>query len=167
MAGQKGRSGGQNRKTAAEHKLSGTYRDDRHGKFAAADPKLVEPEAYITNVFTTDKQELFKRFALLLNADGLTSSGADALLVSQIVDLYDAYVQAAAIYAAEGVGARVGPKLAINLMIELQKEMRIMLGEYNLTPSTRGVSTILGTSDGGADPIAAFASGGKPTLVKS
>jgi hypothetical protein len=32
MAGVKGRSGGLNRRSVAEHRLAGTYRKDRHGK---------------------------------------------------------------------------------------------------------------------------------------
>lgn len=36
MAGVKGRSGGCNKKSLQEHRLSGTYRRDRHGKAPAA-----------------------------------------------------------------------------------------------------------------------------------
>jgi len=137
MAGVKGRSGGSMRKSVQEHKLAGTYRAGRHGGIEQENAMKVEPELYITNNYTTDKAKLFERFSDLLHREGLTSGEVDSLYVSQIVDLYDAYVQAAAAYGREGVEAKVGPKLAINLMIEIQKEMRVMLGEYALTPSTR------------------------------
>lgn len=49
MAGQKGRSGGHNRKTLEKHKAEGTYRDDRHGNRAEAQIKpsaLKAPERF-------------------------------------------------------------------------------------------------------------------------
>ena len=165
MAGVKGRSGGGLRKSVAEHKLNGTYRGNRHGGILQENAKMVEPESYINNSST--KTELFKRFSELLHNEGLTSGEVDSLYISQIVDLYDAYTQAAAVYNTEGVAAKVGAKLAINLMIELQKELRILLGEYALTPSTR--ATKLRTKDTDpyevADPIADFLNA-KPRLVK-
>ena len=100
---------------------------------------MVEPESYINNSST--KAQLFKRFSELLHNEGLTSGEVDSLYISQIVDLYDAYTQAADVYNTEGVAAKVGPKLAINLMMELQKELRILLGEYALTPSTRATKS--------------------------
>ena len=155
MAGIKGRSGGNGKKSIAEHKLAGSYRADRHAGVLQDHAIQVNPEQYIINDYTTDKAELFERFSGLLYSEGLTSGEVDSLYISQIVDLYDAYVQTAAIYGAEGVGAKVGAKLAINLMIELQKELRILLGEYALTPSTRADKARAedATVD---DPIAAF-----------
>ena len=167
MAGVKGRSGGSMRKSVQEHKLAGTYRAGRHGGIEQENAMKVEPELYITNDYTTDKAELFDRFSDLLHREGLTSGEVDSLYVSQIVDLYDAYVQAAAAYGREGIEAKVGPKLAINLMIEIQKEMRVMLGEYSLTPSTRAAKerTKGAGADVADDPIADFLNT-KPRLVK-
>ena len=127
MAGVKGRSGGGLRKSMAEHKLDGTYRACRHSGILQDNAMQVSPEKYITNDYTTDKAALFARFSELLYNEGLTSGEVDSLYISQIVDLYDAYVQAAQVYGIEGVAAKVGPKLAINLMIEIQKEMRVLL----------------------------------------
>lgn len=141
MAGVKGRSGGNGKKSVAEHRLNGTYRAGRHAGIEQKNAMQVEPEQYITNNYTTDKAQLFTRFSELLYSEGLTSGEVDSLYISQIVDLYDAYVQAAQVYATEGVAAKVGSKLAINLMMELQKELRILLGEYALTPSTRAERT--------------------------
>jgi len=167
MAGQKGRSGGHNKKSMAEHKLDGTYRAVRHAGIEQEGAMKVKPEQYITNDYTTDKAELFERFSDLLFNEGLTSGEVDSLYISQIVDLYDAYVQAAAVYGRDGIEAKVGSKLAINLMIELQKEMRIMLGEYSLTPSTRAKTDRTKDTDPYevADPIADFLNT-KPRLVK-
>ena len=167
MAGVKGRSGGQNKKSMAEHKLDGTYRAVRHSGIEQENAMQVEPEQYITNNYTTDKAELFTRFSELLYNEGLTSGEVDSLYISQIVDLYDAYVQAAQIYGVEGVAAKIGNKLAINLMIEIQKELRITLGEYALTPSTRAVKERTKDTDPYevADPIADFLNA-KPRLVK-
>jgi Holliday junction resolvasome RuvABC DNA-binding subunit len=59
----------------------------------------------------------------------------------------------------------VGRKLAINLMMELSKELRILLGEYHLTPSTRAAKSRSSDAvDEADDPVAAFL--GKPQLVK-
>ena len=87
--------------------------------------------------------------------------------ISQIVDLYDAYVQAAQLYGAEGVAAKVGNKLAINLMVELQKELRVLLGEYALTPSTRALNERTKDTEPYEvdDPVADFLNA-KPRLVK-
>lgn len=167
MAGVKGRSGGGARKSVQEHKRDGTYRANRHGGIEQANASKVAPEGYINHDYTTDKAELFDRFSDLLFNEGLTSGEVDSLYISQIVDLYDAYVQAAAVYGREGIEAKVGPKLAINMMIELQKELRVMLGEYALTPSTRAAKarTKDSTDDVADDPIAAFLNT-KPRLVK-
>ena len=165
MAGVKGRSG-RPMKPISEHKLDGTYRGHRHDGILQDDPKLVGPEGYITSDYTTDKAKLFARFSELLHNEGLTSGQVDSIYISQIVDLYAAYVEASAIYADEGVGARVGSKLAITLMIELQKELRIQLGEYALTPSTRAAkSRTKGDKAVAEDPIADFLNT-KPRLVK-
>lgn len=167
MAGVKGRSGGQNKKSLAEHKLDGTYRAVRHSGIEQENAVQVEPEQYITNNYTTDKAQLFTRFSELLYNEGLTSGEVDSLYISQIVDLYDAYVQAAQVYATEGVAAKVGSKLAINLMMELQKELRILLGEYALTPSTRAERTRTKDTEPYevADPVADFLNS-KPHLVR-
>lgn len=167
MAGQKGRSGGHNKKSMAEHKLDGTYRAVRHAGIEQENAMQVEPEQYITNNYTTDKAQLFTRFSELLYNEGLTSGEVDSLYISQIVDLYDAYVQAAQVYGAEGVAAKVGNKLAINLMMELQKELRILLGEYALTPSTRALQKRTKDTDPYEvnDPVADFLNT-KPRLVK-
>ena len=166
MAGVKGRSGGQNKKSLAEHKLDGTYRAVRHSGIEQENAMQVEPEHYITQSDT--KAQLFTRFSELLYNEGLTSGEVDSLYISQIVDLYDAYVQAAQVYAAEGVAAKVGAKLAINLMMELQKELRILLGEYALTPSTRATKSRTKDTEPHevADPVAAFLNNDKPRLVK-
>lgn len=125
----------------------------------------VEPELYIKD--SGRKTQLFTRFAELLHSEGLTSGQVDSLYVSQIVDLYDAYTQAAAVYNEEGVGARIGSKLAVTLMIEIQKELRVLLGEYSLTPSTRAAKARAKAAPEEAeeDPVAAFL-GMKPRLVK-
>ena len=167
MAGQKGRSGGHNKKSMAEHKLDGTYRAVRHAGIEQENAMQVKPEQYIINDYTTDKADLFNRFSELLFNEGLTSGEVDSLYISQIVDLYDAYVQAARLYGAEGVAAKVGNKLAINLMMELQKELRILLGEYALTPSTRALNERTKDTEPYevADPVADFLNA-KPRLVK-
>ena len=165
MAGKKGRSGGHNKKSIAEHKLDGTYRNNRHSGILQENAMQVEPEQYITQSDT--KAKLFDRFSALLHSEGLTSGQVDSLYISQIVDLYDAYTQAATIYNTEGVAAKVGAKLAINLMMEIQKEMRVLLGEYALTPSTRALQERTKDTEPYkvVDPVADFLLN-KPRLVK-
>ena len=164
MAGAKGRSGGHNRKSIAEHKLDGTYRANRHTGLLQENPMQVKPEAYITSNST--KAKLFDRFAELLYSEGLTSGQVDSLYISQIVDIYDAYTQAASVYDAEGVGAKVGPKLAISLMMDMQKELRILLGEYSLTPATRAAKERTKEEpEEDDDPVATFLNM-KPRLVQ-
>ena len=165
MSGVKGRSGGANRKSIQEHKLTGTYRNGRHAGVIQEEPMLVSPENYITEDFTNNKAKLFERFSSILHEEGLTSGQVDSLFVSQIVDLYAAYVEAAAIYAHDGVVAKIGNKLAITLMVELQKELRVLLGEYSLTPSTRAAQVRSGGDAVVDDPIAEFLTNGPPRLV--
>ena len=124
----------------------------------------VSAEHYINENYTVDKSKLFDRFSEVLYDEGMTSGQVDSIFISQIVDLYAAYVETASIYAHEGVVAKVGNKLAITLMMELQKEMRVLLGEYSLTPSTRAVQSR--NEDAVVDdPIADFLNA-KPRLVK-
>ena len=106
MAGKKGRSGGHNKKSVAEHKLDGTYRTNRHSGIQQCGAQPVEPESYINDSDT--KSALFTRFSELLHNEGLTSGEVDSLYISQIVDLYDAYTQTARLYDIEGVSAKVG-----------------------------------------------------------
>ena len=137
MAGVKGRSGGSNKLSVAEHQLNGTYRNARHSGIIQADPQLAQPEPYINGDFTANKQEIFQRFASILHEGGLTSGQVDSLIIGGMVDLQVAYLDLAQVYALEGVGSKTGGKLTITLMMEVQKELRALWGEYHLSPSTR------------------------------
>jgi len=163
MAGTKGRSGGSNKKSIADLRLSGTYVAGRHDGHELDDSTLVQPEPSITGDFTVDRAAVFNRFASILHEQQLTSD-VDSFIITQITDTYCAYVQVSQVIVDGGIDAQVGPKLAVVLQADLAKVLRELLGEFRLTPSTRAAHT-RASKVVADDPIASFM-GSKPTLVK-
>lgn len=88
MAGRKGqRSGGHNKKTAAQLKAEGTWREDRHGKQVdnvAAEGKPIQP-----NHFSPSQQQLWNELAGFL-PDGVVGAKDSTMLVAA-VQWYDIY----------------------------------------------------------------------------
>jgi hypothetical protein len=157
MAGKKGRSGGHNRKSIAEHKLAGTYRKDRHGdvQVSKGDLKKLEVPEYLTDTYSKiDAEEIFNYFSELLFKQGMTSD-EDIILLTQLVDaemLYRTYRQ----YALTDPEAVIGRRLAVTCANEQAKIVRELMAEYRLTPTTR---TSAGQGEGekvDADPMGAF-----------
>ena len=164
-------SGGSGKKSVAELKLSGTYREVRHGSIevpedARAKPK---PEQHITSRKIPKKADVYKRFANVIHNQNLSTED-DGIIISQLTELYVGWCLCSELLELDGVEARIGNKLAINLMVELAKEIRIIMGEFHLTPTTRRKAAMdmkATTSKTKVDdPVANFISVGKPTLVK-
>lgn len=161
-------SGGAGKKTVAEHKLAGTYRADRHGgiELPKADQAKPKPEAHITSSKVPTKASVYKRFVTTIYGEGVCSSD-DGVLISQLAELYVAYCMCSQLIEEEGVQAKVGSKSAITMSMEIGKEIRAILGEFHLTPSSRrkagkGDETIM--PDPLEDKVGAFLS--KPRLVE-
>jgi phage terminase small subunit len=167
MAGTKGHSGGHNKKSIAELKLTGAFRAVRHAGHELTDGSLVQPEPSIVNNFTIDREQTFKRFASLLHEQQLTDD-VDSFIVTQLTDTYCAYVGVSEILHTGGIEARVGQKLAVSLQAELGKTLRELLGEFRLTPSTRAQATrtAAASTDDADDPIMNFM-GGRPSIVNN
>lgn len=156
MAGVKGKSGTGNRKSVSELKLSGTFREDRHGHLIAPAGKLeiIEPQEHLTNGnVQLDRVEIFNYFANFLYEEG-TSQKIDSILISQLVEAYCIYVQAIN-YARADPEAILGRKLASAVALETGREIRSIMNEFRMTPSTRGMSDNK-KDEAKDDPVAAF-----------
>lgn len=156
MAGVKGRSGGSNRKSIAEHKLEGTYLNYRHGDVLVPkeNRELVVPQDHITdNNPNVNREEIFEYFAEILNEQGMTQK-VDSIILSQLVEAQAMYVTALAYYKQD-VEAVIGRKLASNVALEAAKEVRIIMNEFRLLPSSRTVNLSKGDQIE-SDPVEAF-----------
>lgn len=159
MPGVKGRSGGHNKKPISELKLTGTYQPSKHDGIlvAPADQVKLLPEPYLVSPdFEVDKAQIFHKFAEYLYGAGMTAAEDDVIL-GQLVQLYEVYLQSVKRYNAEGLDAKIGgQKLAFSVMQETAKEIRILMAEFRLTPSTRQNRMKDVTQDVPADPVADF-----------
>lgn len=158
MVAAKGRTGTGNRKSIEELKLTGQYREDRHGGYEVGpeDAVQVQPEGHVIGKYSPHKKTLHQRFSKLLFEKRLTNED-DALIVSQLVELYSAYIQVVELIDQEGIQAKVGSKLAIYAGLDLAKEIRVLLAEFRLTPSTRGLELrTKGAKGKEVDPIEDF-----------
>tara|TARA_R110000744_G_scaffold48033_3_gene105360 strand:- start:682 stop:1179 length:498 start_codon:yes stop_codon:yes gene_type:complete len=164
MSGVKGRSGGNNRKSIEELKLQGTYEHGRHAGHELKDSTKVKPEASILGDFNVDRKAIFNRFAEILHDQQLTAA-EDSFIVSQLTDTYCSYVQVSEVLVVDGVEAKVGNKLAITLQMEIAKELRSLLAEFRLSPSTRAQGTRDASKEAKDDPVGAFL--GKPKLIQN
>jgi phage terminase small subunit len=138
MAGVKGRSGGRNAKSLAQHHEDGTFRKERHGHLLADPAKLVRldmPTYLADDEYQISKKELFNQFAEYLYNMG-QSLPEDAHMLAILVDLYAVYLSAVRKVEADPA-ATMGRKLASSVMIETAREIRTLLAEFKLTPSTR------------------------------
>ena len=156
MAGVKGRSGGGGKKSIEELKLLGTYRKDRHGDVLAPENKriLVKPQDHITsgNV-KIDRLAIFNWFAKILHEQGMTQE-VDSVLLSQLVEAHATYITAIN-YARADPEAILGRKLASAVAMEAGREVRTLLNEFRLTPSSRTIKLDNG-KEVPDDPVSAF-----------
>ena len=155
MAGVKGRSGGANRKSIEELKLQGTYEHGRHAGHELENSTKVKPEASILGDFNVDRKAIFNRFAEILHDQQLTAT-EDSFIVSQLTDTYCSYIQVSEVLAVDGVEAKLGNKLAITLQMEIAKELRSILAEFRLSPSTRAQGIRTASKADANDPVGMF-----------
>lgn len=129
-------------KPIRELQLLGTFRNDRHGKFLAPAGKLevLEPQEHLTNSNAqVDRKKVFEYFANELYESG-QSQKIDSILISQLVELYAIYVDAITL-THTCPDATMGPKkLAVDVAMSVGAEIRKIMSEFRLTPSTRGAS---------------------------
>ena len=146
MAGQPGRSGGANRSLSTSIKLA--------GKNAPNHQALAVPGWYTYRDHLT-REEIFEALSTKLNDLGLTDEN-DGPIVSMLASQYEILQDAQAIYDAEGPAALLGRALASRIIGETQKEIRSLLGEWYLTPSTRGKRPDAGKPESGIDSLLRF-----------
>lgn len=156
MAGVKGRSGGGNKKSVEELKLNGTYRADRHANVLVATENRVRvlPQDHILQPNPViNREEIFNYFADVLHKQGMTQE-VDSVLLSQLVEAQAIYLTAL-VYFKSDPEAVLGKKLASSVALDAAKEVRSLLNEFRLSPSSRTIQ-IEDKSKVTADPIAAF-----------
>ena len=127
MAGVKGRSGGGNRTMSTTIKLAGENAPSSKG--------LAKADWYIYREQKT-REEIYEALANKLNDLGLTDIH-DGTIVSMLASLYEVLQDAQKAYDTDGPAALIGRALASRIMIDCQKEIRVLLGEFYMTPSTR------------------------------
>ena len=140
MAGQPGRSGGSNRTHSTSVKMAGANAPTQRG--------LAKPDFYIYREEMT-REEIYEAIASKLHDLGLTDKD-DGPIVSMLASQYEMLQDAQRIYDQEGPCALIGRALASRIITEAQKEIRILLSEFYLTPSTRGKRP---EPDSGSDSI--------------
>ena len=148
MAGQKGRSGGHNRKPTKLHIIQGTYQPCRHN------PNEPEPEEGIPKCppeLSKKAKKYWKEIALELDAMQVLTK-ADKYALRLLSEAFADYEQALEdlqkqprVYAKKDAQGRT-TSLAINPNVRLVRDtwnhIMIALREFGLTPSSRGrVST--------------------------
>lgn len=156
MPGVKGRSGGGSKKSVEELKLLGTYRADRHANILVAteDRVRVKPQSHVlAEKSIINREEIFDYFADVLHKQGMTQE-VDSVLLSQLVEAQAIYLTALAHFKSDPQ-AMFGRKLASVAALEAAREVRIILTEFRLTPSSRTIS-LDEKSKPTADPIASF-----------
>jgi P27 family predicted phage terminase small subunit len=103
MAGQKGRSGGQNRKSTAVLKAEGGYRSERHEK--RADSMVPPANLPIPKHLGEAGRDLWQRVVGSLPEALLTSLDPDSL--SQFCDMADAYAKLRPVFLADPIDKEI------------------------------------------------------------
>ena len=116
-------------------KLEGTFRADRHGNSDIKVKGVVQPEPYITGDYLT-VDEAHKHIATQLYNFGVTED-TDGHYVSQLVAQYLVLQEAFKVFQEDGVNGKVGCKLAVSLMTEAQREMRMLYTQFRVAPGER------------------------------
>lgn len=154
--GRPGRSGGHNRKSIEQHKLDGTYNVTKHGKVLpdATDVAKVKPQTHVTSDHAiVDRDKLFSQFADYLYGEG-ASVEVDTFLVSQLVEAQAAYVTAMNAFKVDPDDAKIGGRAALTVANEQAKEIRIIMAEFRMLPSSRGAYSPKTKTEAPADPVA-------------
>jgi len=177
VAGVKGRSGGQNAKTVADHALSGTFRKTRHKAIVNPDPPkgvpvspkvlagdaLAEWKRMITRLQASrtlsvvDDGMLYQHCRLFAETEELVEEKAEAraavdrLLESQgDVEKDDLLAFFQEVGKMQKLAASYDSKLRSNRMA-----LRVSYVEFGLTPASRGRVKVADTP-GDDDPFAEF-----------
>lgn len=156
MSGAKGRSGRPG-KSIEELKLQGTYRKDRHDgiQLEVHDRvKLPVPDRIKYSGKTRSKDELFEAFSEHLHRQGMTQD-VDTYLLEQLVEFQAVYEEAMAHYNVNPE-SMYGKKLTYVVAKEAAQEVRNLMHEYRMTPSTRKENGKGENGEAVADPVAAF-----------
>ena len=123
-------SGGHNKKSVAELKRDGTFREDRHGSFVDAQHnQLQHPGVGI------DREDLFRQWCNRIHAAGLGQE-QDAIIADQLTELTVAY-NFARLKFSQDADAKIGQKLALTVMMETGKEIRMIMNDYRMMPASR------------------------------
>lgn len=159
VAGVKGRSGGSNRKSVAEHERDGTFRNDKHSSLLVKPDHLtwLEMPTILDHTQPVTKEIMFKTISAYLYKYG-QSAAEDELMLSLLVDQVQIYRDAKEIYETEGATATIGRKLASTVISDIGKEISRYLAEFHLTKNTRAPIPIEGDSEE-VDPVADFLKG--------
>ncbi len=146
MAGRKGRSGGRNSKTRAEHRLAGTHRQDRHGRKRPPEPTPGTPDA--PAILEGAALSEWKRMVALLKTAGVLTVVDGAMLFHYC----EMHGQALDIRAQlRAVAKRERVRLSDAKRVDLEKQqlklwaqwraygqaIRMYLVEFGLSPSSR------------------------------
>ena len=83
------------------------------------------------------REEIYEALASKLHDLGLTDE-EDGPIVSMLASQYELLQDAQRIYDEEGPTALIGRALASRILTDAQREIRLLLAEFYLTPSTRG-----------------------------
>lgn len=137
--------------------LEGTFRADRHGKYIAPPGKLIElipPQYLIDPSAPADRAAIWAFFAKELFESG-QSQKVDTILLGQLVEAQALYIDALRI-SRENPGATIGRKSASQIVLLAGAEVRRLLSEFRLTPSTRQPVDWSSKPTAVVDPIAAF-----------
>ncbi|WP_157888291.1 hypothetical protein [Neptunicoccus sediminis] len=150
MAGKKGRSGGHNKKSLAEHKLEGTFRNDLHGGLIVPVERLshLDIPYFMQAGSDVSKQTIFNTFSDYLHNQGQTQE-EHGILLSLLVDQIVMYRDVMQLYESapknERATLKIDRKLASSVLLEISRSIIPMLSEFHLTPNTR-VPLIEGTT---------------------
>ena len=146
MAGQAGKSGGYNRTLSP-----------RIGLEQADNPRdkaLVKP-GWWSSREPQSREEIFDKLAEKLHALGLTDQ-TDSPVVAMLAVQYKILLDSQAIYDEGGPTALIGRALASRVITEASREIRVLLGEWNLIPSTRSKRPDQSKAESGIDNLLNF-----------
>ena len=138
-------SGGKNKKSAAAHKLNGTYRPDRHGGVEATSTPEGVPECPET--LTEKAKDEWDRIVGLMTA-ARTVTASDGPVIKQVVQLIVLadrlqgdvdQLESTSFGKLAAGGQSVEPALhpCVSHVVRVRSSIRLYLSELGLTPASR------------------------------
>lgn len=154
MPGVKGRSGGRNAKTVAQHQLTHTYRPDRHGDRRNPDPPAGPPVR--PDTLTGEAAAEWDRVVARLTTSQAIATVDDAALVQYcqlhaLAERLQGEVDALPTLTADD---RVHP--AVTQLRHARLAVLRYLVEFGLTPAARGRVQLPAQAPAADDPFAEF-----------